>query len=31
VVTHDNAVAARCNRVLHIVDGRVSESVGAVR
>lgn len=24
VVTHDNAVAARCNRVLQIVDGRVS-------
>jgi putative ABC transport system ATP-binding protein len=26
VVTHDNAVAARCNRVLHIVDGRVGNS-----
>jgi putative ABC transport system ATP-binding protein len=29
VVTHDNAVAARCHRVLRIVDGRVSESSGA--
>ncbi|MEU4194319.1 ABC transporter ATP-binding protein [Kribbella sp. NPDC026611] len=26
VVTHDNAVAARCHRVLQIVDGRVSNS-----
>jgi putative ABC transport system ATP-binding protein len=31
VVTHDNAVAARCHRVLRIVDGRVSESLGAPR
>jgi putative ABC transport system ATP-binding protein len=31
VVTHDNAVAARCHRVLHIVDGRVSVSMGAGR
>jgi putative ABC transport system ATP-binding protein len=31
VVTHDNAVAARCHRVLTIVDGRVSESLGAGR
>ncbi len=31
VVTHDNAVAARCHRVLRIVDGRVSESLGADR
>ena len=29
VVTHDNAVAARCHRVLRIVDGRVSDSPGA--
>ena len=29
VVTHDNAVAARCHRVLRIVDGRVSDSSGA--
>ena len=28
VVTHDNAVAARCHRVLRIVDGRVSQSMG---
>ncbi|HET6294857.1 MAG TPA: ABC transporter ATP-binding protein [Kribbella sp.] len=25
VVTHDDAVAARCNRILRIVDGRVSD------
>ena len=31
VVTHDNAVAARCHRTLHIVDGRVSDAMGAVR
>src|SRR5690349_1553683 len=31
VVTHDNAVAARCHRTLNIVDGRVSEFVGVVR
>ncbi|WP_202873950.1 ABC transporter ATP-binding protein [Kribbella speibonae] len=31
VVTHDNAVAARCHRALHIVDGRVSDAMGAVR
>jgi len=31
VVTHDNAVAARCHRVLTIIDGRVSESLGVPR
>ncbi|MFF1819430.1 ABC transporter ATP-binding protein [Kribbella sp. NPDC058245] len=31
VVTHDNSVAARCHRVLTIVDGRVHESLGANR
>ncbi|WP_328999698.1 ABC transporter ATP-binding protein [Kribbella sp. NBC_00709] len=28
VVTHDNAVAARCHRALHIVDGRVGDAPG---
>jgi putative ABC transport system ATP-binding protein len=28
VVTHDNAVAARCHRALHIVDGRVGDASG---
>jgi putative ABC transport system ATP-binding protein len=31
VVTHDNSVAARCHRVMTIVDGRVHETMGAAR